>query len=412
MTWLTSDAHRRWLEGETDRLLAFGRDARDARGGFGYLDDSGAIDATRDVELWITCRMTHVYALGALLGRPGCTAYVDHGLDALLGRLRDDEHGGWFAAIGADGPTNTAKEAYGHAFVILAAASAAAIGRPGATALLEEAVAVHTEHFWDDEAGMSRESFSRDWSDEEDYRGVNANMHTVEAYLAASDVLGDRELLGRAARITGRVIDEFGRANGWRLPEHFDAEWNPLLDYNEDEPAHPFRPYGATVGHALEWSRLIVQCASSLQQTGRAAPDWMIPAARELYAAAVRDGWHVDGHSGFVYTTDWEGAPVVRERMHWVLAEAIGAAGVLWRATKALDYANDYQRWWDFAGEHLIDLEKGSWHHELSTANELSSTVWAGKPDLYHALQATLLPRLPASPALAASLAAGNLDRG
>jgi len=35
--------------------------------------------------------------------------------------------------------------------------------------------------------------------------------------------------------------------------------------------------------------------------------------------------------------------------------------------------------------------------------------VWDGKADIYHALQATLIPRLPITPSLAASLAAGNL---
>jgi hypothetical protein len=35
--------------------------------------------------------------------------------------------------------------------------------------------------------------------------------------------------------------------------------------------------------------------------------------------------------------------------------------------------------------------------------------VWEGKPDTYHALQATLIPRLPLAPALASALAAGLL---
>lgn len=413
MTWLASPAHHRWLETETDRLLAFGRASRDPRGGFGRLDAAGALDATDGVEgiveLWITCRMTHVYSLGALLGRPGAAPLADHGIDALLGRLRDEEHGGWFASVGPDGPVNDAKEAYGHAFVILAAASATAAGRPGAAALLEDAIAVHSERFWEAAYGMSRESFSRDWADEEDYRGINANMHTLEAYLAAADVTGNHELLGRSLRIATRALDTLARAHGWRLPEHFDADWNPLLDFNEAEPAHPFRPYGATIGHSFEWARLTVQLASSLQQAGLAAPEWMVPAARSLYAQGVTDGWSVDGEPGFVYTVDWEGAPVVRERMHWVAAEAIGAAAVLWRRTKAAEYATQYQQWWDYTGEHLIDDAHGSWHHELSATNGPSATVWPGKPDLYHAVQATLIPRLPISPALAPSLAAGTL---
>ncbi|WP_348523771.1 AGE family epimerase/isomerase [Demequina litorisediminis] len=129
-----------------------------------------------------------------------------------------------------------------------------------------------------------------------------------------------------------------------------------------------------------------------------------------MYAAAIREGWHVDGEAGFIYTVDWEGKPVVRERMHWVIAEAIGVAAALWRATRKPEYAADYERWWDFAGAHHLDTVQGSWWHEPAPDLSVSGTVWPGKVDVYHALQATLLPRLPVSPALAASLAAGNLD--
>ena len=41
MTWLTDPAHRRWLEGETDRLLEFSRAARHPAGGFAWLDERG-----------------------------------------------------------------------------------------------------------------------------------------------------------------------------------------------------------------------------------------------------------------------------------------------------------------------------------------------------------------------------------
>lgn len=409
MMWLTSPSHHRWLEAESDRLLDFAAASVDPRGGFGWLDDSGNRDASQDVHLWITCRMTHSYALAAMMGRPGAAVLVDSGIDALRGRLRDDEHGGWFAAVGEDGPTNTAKEAYGHAFVILAASSAAAAGRPGARELLDEAIAVHSEKFWDEEAGMSREAFAADWSDEEDYRGINANMHTVEAYLAAADVTGNKELLQRALRITERAVHEFARNHEWRLPEHFTADWEPVLDYNSDSPAHPFRPYGATIGHWFEWARLTLQLSSSLQQSGLVSPEWLVTDARALYDAGVAEGWSVDGAEGFVYTVDWDGKPVVRERMHWVAAEAIGAAAVLWQTTRLPVYAEQYERWWDYVAEHLLDPVGGSWWHELDAQNEVSRTVWEGKADIYHALQATLIPRLPTSPALAASLAAGNL---
>ena len=408
MELMNDPEHRQWLDDEMRRLVRFGDASVDPRGGFGWLRDDGTIDASHPVELWITCRMTHVYALAELTGIDGAAAMVEHGLDALEGALRDAEHGGWFSSIDA-GPVNDRKEAYAHAFVILATSSAMAAGHARADALLREAIAVHSEHFWDDAEGMARESFSRDWSTEETYRGVNANMHTLEAYLAAADVLAERSLLVRAMRIVTRVVDVLGRGNDWRLPEHFTADWESLLDYNADAPAHPFRPFGATIGHGLEWSRLTLQTEQSLLLAGMAAPEWMAEGARSLYARAVSDGWAVDGADGFVYTTDWAGVPVVRERMHWVDAEAIGAAAALFTRTLEERYERDYAAWWGYAREHLIDLEGGSWWHELDASNRPSHVVWDGKPDLYHAVQATLFPRLPLAPALAASLGARRL---
>ena len=88
----------------------------------------------------------------------------------------------------------------------------------------------------------------------------------------------------------------------------------------------PFEPYGVTVGHGLEWSRLVLQVRAA---RGDGAPDWMLPAAEGLFDRAVADGWDADGAEGFVYTTDWDGSPVVRDRMHWVVAEAICAAAAL-----------------------------------------------------------------------------------
>ena len=409
MTWLSSTAHHRWLEAETDRLLAFGRAARLPEGGFGWLDDEGNVDPGHPCELWITSRMTYAYALGSMLGRPGAGVLADHGLAALTGRFRDVEHGGWYASVGSDGPVDTDKGAYPHAFVILATASAVAARRPGADAILAEALDVSLRHFWDDDAGMVVESWDRAFSKAEEYRGVNANMHTVEAYLAAADVTGDRAWLDRAVRITERVVHRYAKDNQWRIPEHFDPQWQPLLDYNVDTPAHPFRPYGATIGHWMEWSRLTLHVRAALAVRGDAPQDWMLEDATALFDAAVAEGWDVDGAPGFVYTVDWAGHPVVRERMHWVLCEAISAAAALHVVTGEPRFDDWYRTWWDHAAEYFIDLAGGSWRHELTSDNGVSQGVWSGKPDIYHALQATLIPRLPLSPVLAAALSRGLL---
>lgn len=390
--------------------------------GFGYMDEDGRVDLSRPVELWISGRMTHIFALATMMGVEGARQYMDHGVASLANYFHDPVYGGWYSSIeaqpDADGvgvPVNDRKEAYAQAFVILAASSAVAAGNEEAPALLEAALAEQLQHWYDPETGLVAESWDRSFTTAEDYRGINANMHTVEAELAAADVLGDTELLERATRVL-RFVYEQAQPRGWRIPEHYGLDWQVLPDYNKDQPAHPFRPYGVTPGHALEWARLMLHARGSRLNAGLPVGDWMLEGATELMDVAVADGWDVDGAPGFVYTTDFDGIPVVNERMHWVLCEAIGVAAVLARtledegeADAAAPLREQMQTWWSYAQENLV-VEPGKWTHELDTQNLKSTGTWAGKPDVYHAAQMVLLPLLPPAPTFGAALRDGLLE--
>jgi mannose/cellobiose epimerase-like protein (N-acyl-D-glucosamine 2-epimerase family) len=383
------------LDPEADALLAFARAAR-VPGGFAWLDAGGRPDPAQGLPLWITGRMTHVFALAALLGRPQDGELADHGLQALATTFADDGHGGWWSEVRDGRPAGERKEAYPHAFVLLAASSARIAGRPGARALWDAAAEVVTGRFWREEEGAFAESFGRDWTDPEPYRGANANMHMVEACLAAADASGDPAWADRALRTAERIVHREARAQGWRVVEHFDADWRPLPGYNEHAPRDPFRPFGVTPGHGLEWARLLVHLRAALPNP----PAWLLEAARGLFARALDDGWQ-EPPGGIVYTTDLRGAPVVRDRFHWVVAEAIGAAAVLHAATGDEGDATWHRRGLAFAREHLADPERGSWHHELDVDLRPGTRTWRGKPDVYHAFQALLLGRLPLAPSLA-----------
>ena len=108
--WLGRPSHIAWLTDEAARLLEFARGARVERG-FGWLGPDGTPDPERPLQLWITTRMTHVFALGDLIGHPGCAPLVDHGLASIRVAFEDAEHGGWFPEVGADGRVRTDKEA-------------------------------------------------------------------------------------------------------------------------------------------------------------------------------------------------------------------------------------------------------------------------------------------------------------
>lgn len=110
-----------------------------------------------------------------------------------------------------------------------------------------------------------------------------------------------------------------------------------------------------------------------------------IDIAEKLYNRAIEDGWNADGAKGIVYTTDWAGKPVVHDRMHWTLAEAINTSAVLYRVTGKEKYAKDFSEFMEYLDTVVHDKVNGSWFHQMDRENRVMTTVWPGKSDLYHA---------------------------
>ena len=230
-------------------------------------------------------------------------------------------------------------------------------------------------------------------------------MHMVEAFLAAGDATGDARWYERALRIAERLIDDVARAHDWRILEHFDAALAAAARLQRATSRatrsgrSASRPATASSGRAC--------CCRSTPASATPAAVARSRPRGGLFARATDDGWGAPG--GFAYTTDLDGRPVVADRLHWPVTEAIGAAAALHAVTGDARYEHWYRTCWDFAGAHLIDRARGSWHAELDDALQPSEQTWSGKPDVYHSLQATLIPRLPVSPSLAGALRDGPL---
>ncbi|GAA1760703.1 AGE family epimerase/isomerase [Streptomonospora arabica] len=372
-----------WTREQADGLIAWAERSRQAQG-FAWLDDAGRQRTEQGVQTWITSRTTHVSALCSREGGGAAAGLAEHGVRSLRESLRDPEHGGWFSTVAFDGsPADTDKAAYQHAFVLLAASTAASSGTPGADELLGDAAATVLDRFWDADAGLSVESFDRAFTRGEDYRGANSNMHMVEAFLAAGAATGDPAWARRALGIADFLIRGQAAAHGYRLPEHFTARWEVLPEYNRDRPADPFRPYGWTPGHSLEWARLLLHVEAALEEP----PEWLLPAAEALFSTAVEAAWARDGADGFCYTLDWDDRPVIHERMHWVATEAVAAAHALHTRTGGAGYAELARTWWTHVRTCFVDGGQ-NWRHETDARHRPSTTVWSGRPDVYHAYTA------------------------
>ncbi len=86
---------------------------------------------------------------------------------------------------------DASKQGYQHFFALLGAASAVTTGHPEARKLLDYAIEIIEKYFWSEEeqmCGVRDEAFSKT----EEYRGGNANMHAVEAFLIVYDVTHDK----------------------------------------------------------------------------------------------------------------------------------------------------------------------------------------------------------------------------
>lgn len=388
---LDTAENKEYMAGLGAELLKFGRKFPSPGGASYYLWDDGTPKMDRPRETWITCRMAHVYSIGSMMGFDEGKALATKAINGILGELYDNNAGGWYAGLTADNKPLPNKQCYAHAFVILAASSGVLAGVDGAKELLDKALKVYDEKFWDDKEGLAVDTWDTDFTVLSDYRGLNANMHTVEAFLAVADAIGDEKYRVRAGKIIDRVIG-WAAENEWRIPEHFTIDWSADLECNSDKKDDPFKPYGATPGHGIEWGRLITQWAVSTYKEDKALSKSYIEAAEKLYNRAISDAWNVDGAEGICYTTDWQGKPVVHDRMHWTLAEAINTSSVLYRATSNKKYADDYTVYLTYLEEKVHDKVNGSWFHQLDSNNNLLETVWPGKSDLYHAFQATLIP--------------------
>lgn len=377
-------AHQDFLCVDAKRQFDFFRASVRPGAGFFVLDyDGNPLDDTVQ-ELHTTARLTHSYALGKLAGLQGCDAVIDKGMEYLWNQHRDREYGGYLWALDGETIHDGRKLAYGHVFVLLAGASAKMAGHPDADRLIDDVSTVLGAQYWEGNHGLFADEWNRDWSPFSTYRGMNANMHGVEALLTAFEATGREGYLSMAGRILDFFVYQIAARENWRLPEHYTADWQVDRGYSGNPM---FRPSGTTPGHSFELARLLLQY---WDLSGR-PDDTSRDTAWCLTEKALIDAWD-SKNGGFAYTLNFDGTSAISSRYWWPVTEAIGVLASFLKLGGDESQHAWYSRLWRFADAHFIDHKKGGWFPEIDEQGNPATTQFNGKPDIYHSVQAALFP--------------------
>ncbi len=348
-------------------------------GYFNEYRDDGLITDAKTQHIVSTTRFIFNFSIAAdVLGRRDYIDAAAHGVRYLAEVHRDPDHGGYFWVMNGREPADTTKHCYGHAFVLLAYASAARAGIAGAKEKVAETWDLLEQRFWEPARQLYRDEISRDWSTVSPYRGQNANMHMTEAMLAAYETTGETRYLDRAETLARRICVELaGQAQGvvW---EHYHEDWSVDWDYNRDDPKHLFRPYGYLPGHMTEWTKLLLILERYRPR------DWLLPTAVTLYETALARSADLE-FGGMHYSYGPDGRLYDLDKYHWTHCETVAAAAGLAMRTGRERYWQDYDRLWGYSWRHLIDHEYGCWFRILSPDGVKRSEIKSppGKTD-YH----------------------------
>lgn len=371
------DAHVRFI------LDFYEPNVRASDGGFHQcFRDDGSVYDTSMRHLVSSTRFVYNYANA--YRHTGSDHYARWALEGL--NFLQDAHrqpaGHYAWTLAGDQVSDARAMAYGHAFVMLAAASCVRNNVCDATDMIDTVWAFMEDYFWEKDADAYADERDASLGTLDPYRGQNANMHMCEALVAAYEATGKAHFLDRACVLASRFAIDMADAHEGLIWEHYDSRWQRDMQYNIDKPDDLFKPWGFQPGHQVEWAKLLLQINTHNRDTR-----W-VDHARSLFDAAMIRGWD-DQFGGLVYGFAPDGSFCDSHKYFWVHAEGFAAAWRLHKLTSEQRYLDDYNRLWAYSWEHLIDHEQGAWfrikNRDGSKFDDLKSPP--GKTD-YHTMGA------------------------
>ena len=243
-----------------------------------------------------------------------------------------------------------------------------------------------TTRFWEARHGASAEEFREDWTPFSAYRGQNANMHLTEALMAAFEATGERAYLAKAESIADLILRRRAGARGLAraraLPRRLDASTANI--------AAPTCSARSATRRAMRWNGRGSRCNS-----GRSAGEGST-GCRGRARGCSRKRWRRAGTrraAASITRSNTTARPRVRDRLWWPICEGDRRRAFPRRARR--------RRLPRDLVSPLLGFRGAPAHRRPRTAAGAASSTttcepipgyFVGKPDIYHALQACLIP--------------------
>jgi mannobiose 2-epimerase len=348
---LSSDILPFWLQHTRDR----------ERGGFyGEISNDLAVKKDEPRGALLTSRILWTFSAAYRRRQdPACLEMARWAYDDLLARFWDNEHGGLFWSVTADGkPLQTRKTIYGQAFGIYALAEYHRA--TGDRAPLDRAIALYRtveSHAHDAVHGGYFEEFTQDWQRLPNSRrsfvsrapkSQNTLLHVMEAYTNLLRVWPDPELRDRLHDLVNVMLTRVLNPANHHLRLFLDEDWTPRSD-------------GISYGHDIEFSWLLIESAEVLGDHELIAQSRT--AAVEVARATLAEGVDTDG--GLLSEAGPKGLTNTHKEW-WQQAEAMTGFLNAYQLSGDPRFLQASLRSWDFIAKHVIDRAHGEWYNLLA----------------------------------------------